>query len=79
MLWLKLKVDIGKCFRTTCNCNAFTFSNNLNSKNFFNVGDLEALKKQVITIKEGVEYRLKIVFKVRLYSDIYDIDHTFMI
>ncbi|XP_065066099.1 rho GDP-dissociation inhibitor 1-like [Rhopilema esculentum] len=28
-------------------------------------GNLEALKKQVITIKEGVEYRLKIIFKVQ--------------
>lgn len=31
---------------------------------FFNLGDLDALKKQNFTMKEGVDYRVKIFFKV---------------
>lgn len=35
-------------------------------KRFFFVGDVSNLKKETITIKEGVEYKLRIVFKVML-------------
>lgn len=36
---------------------------------FFYLGDLEALKKQSFTMKEGVDYRVKIHFKVNQNSD----------
>lgn len=32
----------------------------------FCVGDLESYKKQAFVLKEGVEYRIKISFRVRI-------------
>lgn len=34
----------------------------------FVTGDLEALKKQAFVLKEGVEYKIKISFKVSISS-----------
>ena len=33
-------------------------------------GDLEAFKKQSFILKEGVEYRIKISFKVREHTEL---------
>ena len=40
---------------------------------YFLTGDLEAFKKQAFVLKEGVEYKIKISFKVRaaVATDIY--------
>lgn len=49
----------------------------------FVTGDLETLKKQAFVLKEGVEYKIKISFKVSIFSKkqplniIVDATHSF--
>ena len=44
-----------------------SFQRELTLLKFTSTGDLEALKKETFVLKEGVEYRVKINFKVSIW------------